>query len=428
MSHHRLLEGFLALDPSVAPALRGALDASALTAAAPRGLRAGPSNWDAIQQRGEMEANQSDCSWFAFEAREAPDGDPSACFAGILALHRTGARLTSLDGGPRDGARGAPPTLREVLTHGLGAMLPIRPSFDPRPLFLSVLYDASRPRAAAFERPVEGAFDDARFSFVSSDRAQQLVHARAGDLREALPAPLSAFFAYEGPGFALRTVTDDFTLELFLRPVKDPVAYGDPETAAIRCGDVVIHYVQRPRLELVGLLRRRGADGRLAAPRVLVGDATQDRHWMTMTDPNLRWLWLMARLPDGRECMAFEMRTADGGRNAPADAGRPVGGGAWLVETDGRVRPVPSWSLRPEGHVDTPRGRVPRRFRVRLQGDGLDAHLVLAHRQPTFVPTRALGEMFDAGIWESPCDVLEASGVSAGGRYWVDVMTPWGGA
>jgi predicted secreted hydrolase len=185
----------------------------------------------------------------------------------------------------------------------------------------------------------------------------------------------------------------------------------------------VIHYVQRPRLDLVGLLRRRGDD----APRVLTGDATQDRHWMTMTNPALRWLWLMARLPDGRDVMAFEMRSADGGRHAPADAGRPAGGGAWLVETDGRVRAIASWSLRPEAHVDTPRGRVPRRFRVRLQDDGLDVRLVLRHRQPTFVPTRALGELYDAGIWESPCDVESAEGVGEGGRYWVDVMTPGGG-
>ncbi len=423
MSAGAPITGFMALDPAVAARLDACLDAAALASTAPRGLHPGPSPWDAVQQRGEMEAHQSDCNWFAFEARDVDASAAAPTHAGILALHRTGARLTALDGGSPASLDGAPPSLRAALQRGLGSLLPVRPSFDPRPLFLSVLYDRERARAATFERAVEGAFDPARFAFTAHDGAQQIVSADARTLGASLPASLAAFFDYVGPGFALRTVTDEFSLELFLRPRKDAVAYGDPATAAIRGDGVVIHYVQRPRLDLVGLLRRRGDD----APRVLTGDATQDRHWMTMTNPALRWLWLMARLPDGRDVMAFEMRSAGGGRHAPADAGRPAGGGAWLVEADGRVRAIASWSLRPEAHVDTPRGRVPRRFRVRLQDDGLDVRLVLRHRQPTFVPTRALGELYDAGIWESPCDVESAEGVGEGGRYWVDVMTPGGG-
>jgi len=48
--------------------------------------------------------------------------------------------------------------------------------------------------------------------------------------------------------------------------------------------------------------------------------------------------------------MAYELRTADGGRQAPADAGRALGGGAWVVDVSGVARAVDGWSLRVEGH------------------------------------------------------------------------------
>lgn len=359
-------------------------------------LSPGASLWDHVQHGAALDFNQSDCNWFAFEARAAQG---AGRFAGILALHRTGARLAAL----------------------------ARPRFDARPLFLSVLYDlGSEPRRAwTFERPVEGTIDPARFSFVSNDRREQLVHGDARDFRATLPAPLGAFFSYEGPAFALRTGTDAFELELFLRPEKDPVAYGPQGSTALASGRTVIHYVQRPRLDLLGLLRLRGPDRAWGAPIALRGDATQDRHWLTLTNPNLRWLWFMGRFDDGRECMIYAMRTADGGRHAPADAGRPAGGGAWIIERDGRARAIEEWSLTPEAHVDTRRGRVPTRFRVSLPGEGI--RLVLAHDHRTFVPTRALGELIEAGIWESPCTLIEGEGVR-GGRFWVDVMPPWGGA
>jgi len=143
----------------------------------------------------------------------------------------------------------------------------------------------------------------------------------------------------------------------------------------------------------------------------------------------VRWVWFMARLADGRECMAFEMRTARGGRKAPADAGDPIGGGAWIVERNGCVRAIPRWSLVPEDHITSPRGLVPRRFRLTMPDEGLRA--VVEHELPTFVSTRALGELVEAGIWESSARLVDGAALGTGDasdhRFWVDVMSAYGG-
>src|SRR5262249_48210188 len=118
----------------------------------------------------------------------------------------------------------------------------------------------------------------------------------------------------------------------------------------------------------------------------------------------------------------YEMRSAEGGRQSPADAGRVVGGGAWIVERDGSVRAARGWALTPERHQRTPRGLLPSRFRVELPGD--DLRFVVEHELPAFVATRALGELAEAGIWESPARLVEGG---PGGRFWVDVMPPYGG-
>jgi len=52
--------------------------------------------------------------------------------------------------------------------------------------------------------------------------------------------------------------------------------------------------------------------------------------------------------------------------------------------------------------------------------------LVVEQELPTFVPTRALGELAEAGIWESPARLIESEG-SGAGRFWIDVMPPYGG-
>lgn len=383
-------------------------------------LDPGLSRWDAVQYPGELAWNQSDCNWFAFEARD----DGARRFAGILALHRTGPRLAGLDGG--SDAEAMPASARALLSRFPGSWLPLRPRFDPRPLFVSVLYDLAPGAGPArcFERPVEGDFDAGTFSFAGRDGDQALVQGRARELAAALPPALRAGFDYDGPAIGVRTRTDDFELELFLRPHKNPVAYGPGGAPRLTAGPVEIQYVQRTRLDVVGLLRARGPGGDLGAPAVLRGSATQDRHWMTTTDPDVRWIWVMARLADGTEVMAFELRTADGGRHAPADAGRRIDGGAWVVLRDGRARRAERFTLRPERHVDTGLGRVPTRFRLTLPDEGVDLHV--EHLRRSFVPTRALGELLVAGIWESPADRVGATSAAGDECFWVDVMPPFG--
>ncbi|MBX3203781.1 MAG: hypothetical protein KF764_01870 [Labilithrix sp.] len=300
-------------------------------------------------------------------------------------------------------------------------MLPVRPTYDARPLFLAVLYELGTGRSTPqqIERPLDGKLDPETFSFSSTDGDWQWLQGHAEDWRPSLPDGLRRFFADDTPAFAVRVKQRDIELELFLRPAKDPVTYGTDGSAALRGRGVTINYVQRPRLELIGTVRA----GRGASPILVHGDATQDRHWMTATKLGVRWMWLMARFDDGRECMAYEIRTATGGRKAPADSGDALAGGAWLIEREGTVRACNNWSLVPSKHVTTSRGLVPSCFCLTLPDDGIA--FTIEHEQRTFVPTRALGELIEAGIWESPARLVDARGVT-GGRFWADVMGPFG--
>jgi predicted secreted hydrolase len=260
----------------------------------------------------------------------------------------------------------------------------------------------------------------------SGDATCQLLQGSAARWRSGLPPALADFYASNTPAFAVRACLADFELELFLRPRKDPVTYGEGGSPSLPSQSrTVIHYVQRPRLDLVGTLRRR-AHGEWGPVRVLRGAATQDRHWMTVRELDLKWTWMMARLDDGRECMAYELRRGSGGRTKPPSQGDRVGGGAWLVERDGAVRGSARWDLAvgPEDDAPTSRGPVP--GRVELTMPELGVNLVVAPRQLTFVPTRALGELVDAGIWESPGRLVR--GPCSGGDFWIDYMPPWGGA
>jgi len=302
----------------------------------------------------------------------------------------------------------------------LSGLFPFRPLRDRRPLFLAVLYELGpgAPPVEQAEMAVEGTFDPETFSFASTDSRWILAQGTAEEWRTKLPAELQVFFGGHTPAFAIRAATSSFQLELFLRPVKNPVAYGEEGSPALPGDGVTINYVQRPRLEVIGTICRKGGN-----VTVVAGDATQDRHWMTSTRFDVRWLWLLARFDDGRECMAYEMRTGNGGRKAPADAGRPIGGGAWIVERDGRVSCPKRWSLVPSHHEPTRRGLVPSRFTLTLPDEGV--RLTLEHEQRTFVPTRALSELNEAGIWESPARAIESEGIGPG-RYWVDFMAPMG--
>lgn len=360
------------------------------------------SPWDRFQNGRELAFNQSDCNWFAFEAATI---DAKRRFAGIVALHRSGKRFTGIEPGYGSGL--------------LGRLLPIRPAFDRRPLFLAVLYElgADVTRPEQIERGVEGEFDPETFSFASKDGHWQWLQARAAEWRPSLPKGLQRFFSADTPAFAVRVSRRQLEVELFLRPVKNPVTYGRAGSPELPGEGIGINYVQRTRLELVGTVRHG-----TSPPAIVLGDATQDRHWMTTTRLGVRWIWLMARLDDGRELLAYEMRTGDGGRTAPANSGRRIGGGAWVVDRDGEVRPYERWSIEPSHHVTTSRGLVPTRFALKM---GDDIHLVLEHEQRAFIPTRALTELCEGGIWESPARLIDAKGVS-GGRFWADVMGPNG--
>jgi hypothetical protein len=378
--------------------LAAALDWRSLDAfaPAPSALAPGLSRWDRIQHGPSLASNQSDCNWFAFETRDAQD--PAGSAAGLIALHRTGARL---------------------------ARIAFPPALDRRPLFLAALYERRGDDGgwAARETAVEGELDPERFSFVSRDGSWQLRQGLASEWRPHLPPLLANFFAADTPAFAVRSANDAFELELFMRPQKDPVVYGDPETALLQPGRTAIHYVQRPRLHVIGYLRRHTRSG-WSSPRILVGSATQDRHWMTVKQFGLRWTWFMARLEDGRECMAYQLRGADGGRASPTNAGEVAGGGAWIVGAGGEVQRARRFAFEvdPSRDLVTSRGRVPGRLRVELPDEGV--RLVVEPRAPRFVPTKALGELVDAGIWESPGRLVEGT---SGGEFWIDYMPPYGG-
>jgi hypothetical protein len=347
--------------------------------------------YDSAQLPAPLAFNQSEFSWYIFEGIAG-----ERRLAGLVSIHRTGPRARSVRFSPHlmmgaDLPRG----LRELVPSWLPILSPIRADTDDRPLFTVALYDLdARKQPLHLEREIEHAdFDAERFAATAANGALCLRTDAGG-------------------GATIDVRTREATLALRITPRKPPVGFGDGSSPTLRHGRIATSYVQRPRLAVTGSVSV-GSE-QLAD---FTGDGVHDHQWLTVTTPNLKWMWPHLRLPDGRELTGYVIRDSTAGRSADADDGEELARAGWIIEEDGTVRRLRDFDVHAVAHVDTPRGRVPTRFVVDARELGLRyeiAHVVAA----PYLRMGAFGDVMDAGIYEGPIDVAGHSDI----RGWVEVM------
>lgn len=362
-----------------------------------------------------MAVNQSEFNWIVVEGTGEGEHGPRR-FAVLVWISRTGRRTRARARPSVISPADLPAPLGRLVPPWLPILSPFALESDDRPLFMAVLYDLDhpdrRPRAVEVEIDHED-FDAATFSAMTAGGDLQIHQLEVGDEAER------SFTV------AIKVRSDDFDVELYLVPEKDVLAFGERGAPRLRQGPVETAYVQRPRLAARGRIELAMGDrrsGRRERVERFTGDACQDRQWLTVTATQLKWIWVQLRLDDGREIMGYVMRDSGAGRWASPNDGRLFGSGGWLVEQDGSLRPLPRFDVSSveKYEIRSDRGTCPTRFAVSVPE--LDLHVTLEHTvSAPFVQMKAFGPMLDAGIWEGPAHIVDASR-SLAGHCWVEVM------
>ena len=166
-----------------------------------------------------------------------------------------------------------------------------------------------------------------------------------------------------GATWRLRATTDDFGLDLALRPSRPAILQGEAGLSrkSAEPGNASYYY-SLPRLETQGTVTLGG--GRHAVN----GLSWLDREWSTsvLGAQQVGWDWLALQLADGRDLMYYRLRRKDGridamSRGSLVDAeGRRVELGIdlslqparWWTAPDGRRFPV-EWDLVVPGETRT---------------------------------------------------------------------------
>jgi predicted secreted hydrolase len=169
----------------------------------------------------------------------------------------------------------------------------------------------------------------------------------------------------DGTSVRLRARDQGLVLDLELHATKPLVLHGERGLSAKSAepGNAS-YYVGYTRMTARG---RIGADGEGADA---AGEAWFDHEWSTsaLGPKAVGWDWWSLQLDDGRELMFFEIRQADGGRDA-ASSGT-------LVAADGRTRRLQAADVETTvlARWTSPRSGAsyPARWRVRVPSEGLE--------------------------------------------------------
>lgn len=169
----------------------------------------------------------------------------------------------------------------------------------------------------------------------------------------------------DGASVRLRARDQGLVVDLELRATKPLVLHGD-RGLSVKSGEPgnASYYVGYTRMSARG---RIGTDGRGAEA---AGEAWFDHEWSTsaLGPKAVGWDWWSLQLDDGRELMFFEIRQADGGRDA-ASSGT-------LVAADGRTRRLQATDVETTvlARWTSPRSGAsyPARWRVRVPSEGLE--------------------------------------------------------
>jgi predicted secreted hydrolase len=211
----------------------------------------------------------------------------------------------------------------------------------------------------------------------------------------------------DGASVRVRARDGPLVLDLELHAAKPLVAHGDRGLSpkSDEPGNAS-YYVGYTRMAARG---RLGADG-TGTP--VTGDAWFDHEWSTsaLGPQAVGWDWFSLQLADGRELMLFEIRRADGSREAAS--------GGTLVAHDGRTRQLRStdFEIAVLERWASPESRAayPSRWSLRVPSEGLELEVT---------PLVADQEMRTAFVyWEGAVSVTGTSrGRPLAGRGYVEL-------
>lgn len=145
--------------------------------------------------------------------------------------------------------------------------------------------------------------------------------------------------------WAIGVKTDDFTLNLQLRPQKAPVLQGDRGLSQKSSAPGnASYYYSMTRLQTLGEVYRDGQRF------TVTGDSWLDREWSTsvLGDDQAGWDWFSLQLQDGHELMFYRLRKHSGETDSHS-AGKwvlPDGSAESLAMQDVTLKPLRYWQAK----------------------------------------------------------------------------------
>jgi predicted secreted hydrolase len=210
----------------------------------------------------------------------------------------------------------------------------------------------------------------------------------------------------------LHAADEDYTFDLYLRPVTPPVLNGDAGLSRKSSAPgAASYYYSMPRLAAFGRVVRGGK------PLDVDGLAWLDRVWGSgsLGPDQQGWDWFALQLDDGGTLMFYALRKLDGRRDAHS-------AGTWLAP-DGTAHALASDQVHIEvkDHWTSPRGgRYPARWQLRVPSLALDVDIRprLANQELDTTPR----------YWEGAATVAGTrAGQPVAGRAYVELVGYAGG-
>ncbi|MCU0766696.1 MAG: carotenoid 1,2-hydratase [Gammaproteobacteria bacterium] len=207
-----------------------------------------------------------------------------------------------------------------------------------------------------------------------------------------------------GATWRLRAATEDFALDLALRPARAAILQG--EAGLSRKSDApgnASYYYSLPRLETQGDVTVEGVR------HAVRGLSWLDREWSSsaLGEDQVGWDWLALQLADGRDLMYYRLRRADGTVD-------PMSRGSLVDGAGGRVELGPDLDLHPVRHWTAGDGRrYPVEWTLRLPGDARPLRVAAVFD--------AQQMMLAVRYWEGMVDVRDAGDGAPRGRGYLEL-------
>jgi predicted secreted hydrolase len=129
----------------------------------------------------------------------------------------------------------------------------------------------------------------------------------------------------------LSAVTNEITLDLNLRSLKEPTLHGvDGLSAKSNSQDHASFYVSQTRMQTTGMISVDGEEF------IVQGESWFDHEWSTsvLDEKAVGWDWFGLHLDDGRDLMLFHIRNEDGSVNFASGTLVEPDGETWTIRED----------------------------------------------------------------------------------------------